>query len=86
MCFSMLCSYDNYTKRRDARAVDWGGLENRCPPIGGPRVRIPVSPPIYEPCLALKTTYFQDLTLIRQIPSAQHSMMFLSRWKPNVCQ
>lgn len=30
--------------RRDARAVEWGGLENRCPPAGGPRVRIPVSP------------------------------------------
>lgn len=29
--------------RRDARAVEWDGLENRCP-FHGPRVRIPLSP------------------------------------------
>src|SRR5437868_14740078 len=34
--------------RRGAGAVERGGLENRCPPCGGPRVRIPPSPP--EPC------------------------------------
>jgi hypothetical protein len=28
---------------RDARAVESGGLENRCP-VSGPRVRIPLSP------------------------------------------
>src|SRR5438045_3053933 len=31
--------------RRGAGAVERGGLENRCPPCGGPRVRIPPSPP-----------------------------------------
>src|SRR5690349_21723262 len=30
---------------RGAGAVERGGLENRCPPCGGPRVRIPPSPP-----------------------------------------
>lgn len=30
--------------RRDARVVEWGGLENRCLPIGGPGVRIPFPP------------------------------------------
>ena len=30
---------------RNGRAVECGGLENRCPPIGGPGVRIPLSPP-----------------------------------------
>ena len=30
--------------RRDGRAVECGGLENRCPPAGGPGVRIPLSP------------------------------------------
>ena len=30
---------------RGAGAVERGGLENRCPPYGGPRVRIPPSPP-----------------------------------------
>ena len=30
--------------RRGAGAVERGGLENRCPPCGGPRVRIPPSP------------------------------------------
>jgi hypothetical protein len=29
---------------RDGRVVECGGLENRCPPIGGPGVRIPLSP------------------------------------------
>lgn len=28
---------------RDARVVEWGGLENRCA-LWAPRVRIPVSP------------------------------------------
>src|SRR3982074_2009356 len=32
--------------RRGAGAVERGGLENRCPPCGGPRVRIPPSPPV----------------------------------------
>jgi hypothetical protein len=32
-------------KRRGAGAVERGGLENRCPSCGGPRVRIPPSPP-----------------------------------------
>jgi hypothetical protein len=31
--------------RRGAGAVERGGLENRCPSYGGPRVRIPPSPP-----------------------------------------
>ncbi|GEM_PF-2234024 len=31
---------------RGGRVVDCGGLENRCPPSGGPGVRIPPSPPI----------------------------------------
>jgi hypothetical protein len=31
--------------RRDARAVEWGGLENRCSAYAGPGVRIPLSPP-----------------------------------------
>ena len=31
---------------RGAGAVERGGLENRCPPCGGPRVRIPPSPPL----------------------------------------
>ena len=30
--------------RRDGRAVECGGLENRCLPEGGPGVRIPLSP------------------------------------------
>ncbi len=30
---------------RGAGAVERGGLENRCPSCGGPRVRIPPSPP-----------------------------------------
>jgi hypothetical protein len=30
---------------RNGRAVDCGGLENRCPPYGGPGVRIPFPPP-----------------------------------------
>ena len=30
---------------RGAGAVERGGLENRCPSYGGPRVRIPPSPP-----------------------------------------
>ena len=29
---------------RDGRAVECGGLENRCPAIAGPGVRIPLSP------------------------------------------
>jgi hypothetical protein len=29
---------------RDGRVVECGGLENRCPPSGGPGVRIPLSP------------------------------------------
>jgi hypothetical protein len=29
---------------RDGRVVECGGLENRCPPIGGSGVRIPLSP------------------------------------------
>jgi hypothetical protein len=29
---------------RDGRAVECGGLENRCPLYGGPGVRIPLSP------------------------------------------
>ena len=29
---------------RDGRAVECGGLENRCPAIVGPGVRIPLSP------------------------------------------
>ncbi len=33
------------SQRRNAGAVERGGLENRCPPIGGPGVRIPLSPP-----------------------------------------
>src|ERR1700686_2139623 len=32
---------------RGAGAVERGGLENRCPLCGGPRVRIPPSPPVY---------------------------------------
>src|SRR5262249_46230908 len=31
--------------RRGSGAVERGGLENRCPSYGGPRVRIPPSPP-----------------------------------------
>ncbi len=30
--------------RRNGRAVECGGLENRCPPNGGPGVRIPLPP------------------------------------------
>ena len=30
--------------RRNGRAVECGGLENRCPPSGGPGVRIPFPP------------------------------------------
>ena len=29
--------------------VECGGLENRCPPIGGPGVRIPLSPQTIKP-------------------------------------
>ena len=31
-------------KGRNGRAVECGGLENRCPAIVGPGVRIPLSP------------------------------------------
>ena len=31
-------------KRRNGRAVECGGLENRCSPTGEPGVRIPLSP------------------------------------------
>ena len=34
-----------YLRRRNGRVVECGGLENRCPPTGGPGVRIPLSPP-----------------------------------------
>ena len=30
--------------RRNGRAVECGGLENRCPPYRGPGVRIPLPP------------------------------------------
>src|SRR5215472_17491824 len=40
--------------RRGAGAVERGGLENRCPPCGGPRVRIPPSPPALPRRLAAK--------------------------------
>src|SRR5215813_14532225 len=39
--------------RRGAGAVERGGLENRCPSCGGPRVRIPPSPPTASPLLPL---------------------------------
>ena len=35
-----------YLRRRNGRVVECGGLENRCPAIAGPGVRIPLSPPI----------------------------------------
>jgi hypothetical protein len=33
-----------YLRRRNGRAVECGGLENRCPATVGPGVRIPLSP------------------------------------------
>jgi hypothetical protein len=33
---------------RNGRVVECGGLENRCPPTGGPGVRIPLSPLFYS--------------------------------------
>jgi integrase len=39
---------------RGAGAVERGGLENRCPLCGGPRVRIPPSPPARAKALACK--------------------------------
>src|SRR5215469_14297913 len=43
--------------RRGAGAVDRGGLENRCPSCGGPRVRIPPSPPTYKKLLVRSMTW-----------------------------
>src|SRR5271165_3832176 len=43
--------------RRGAGAVERGGLENRCPLCGGPRVRIPPSPPFHHFLLSQPVSY-----------------------------
>jgi hypothetical protein len=40
--FQIIVIFDQFW--RDGRVVECGGLENRCPPIGGSGVRIPLSP------------------------------------------
>jgi hypothetical protein len=40
--YQIIAIFDQFW--RDGRVVECGGLENRCPPIGGPGVRTPLSP------------------------------------------
>ena len=49
--------------RRDAGVVDRGGLENRCPSVGGPWVRIPLSPPFINAYLIFLLKFLTILIL-----------------------